>query len=141
MSGAGYAGDLSPREAWQLLESEPQAVLVDVRTKPEWQFVGVPDISTLGRQPAFISWQTYPDMGINAGFVEEVKRAGGSGDHPVIFICRSGGRSRSAAIALTKAGATRAYNLAGGFEGGHDPARHRGRVDGWKVAGLPWVQE
>lgn len=141
MSGAGYAGDLTPSEAWQLLQGDPQAMLVDVRTKPEWTFVGVPDIAGLSRQTTFISWQTYPDMGINPGFVDEVKRAGAADERPVVFICRSGGRSRSAAIALTQAGCTRCYNLLGGFEGGHDTERHRGRLDGWKVAGLPWVQE
>lgn len=141
MGGAGYAGDLSPREAWQLLESEPEAMLVDVRTTPEWKYVGVADLSSLGRQPALISWQAYPDMGINPSFVEEVKRVAGGEDRPLVFICRSGARSRAAAIALTQAGASRAYNLTGGFEGNHDSERHRGRVDGWKVAGLPWMQE
>jgi len=141
MSGAGYAGDMTPREAWALLESDPNALLVDVRTKPEWQFVGVPDLAPLGRQPAFVSWQVYPAMTVNPGFAAEVAAAGAERDRPVICICRSGARSRAAAIALTAAGFSRCYNLAGGFEGGHDGERHRGRTEGWKAAGLPWLQE
>jgi rhodanese-related sulfurtransferase len=60
---------------------------------------------------------------------------------PILFICRSGGRSRAAAAALTAAGYRRCYNVAEGFEGNPDPERHRGKTGGWKAAGLPWVQD
>lgn len=138
---AGYAGDLSAREAWELLEREKDAILVDVRTRPEWQFVGVPDLERLGKQVAFVSWQNYPGMERNAEFVAQVQAVGARQDAPVLFICRSGGRSRAAAIAVTAAGLSRCYNVAGGFEGSPDAARHRGTVDGWKASGLPWAQE
>ena len=138
---ADYAGDLSVNDAWELLQREPKAVLVDVRTRPEWQFVGVPDLERLGKNTAFVSWQNYPGMERNGEFVAAVKAAGAAPDAPVLFICRSGGRSRAAAIALTAAGFSRCYNVAGGFEGNPDATRHRGTVDGWKAAGLPWVQE
>ena len=72
---------------------------------------------------------------------DELAAARPDRDPPVIFLCRSGVRSRAAAIAMTARGFTRAYNLAGGFEGAHDAARHRGQVEGWKVAGLPWTQD
>ncbi len=145
--GQEYAGDLSPRAAWGVLVGDPQAALVDCRSAAEWSFVGLPDLGTLGRRPARVAWQRWgetpagPKMAANPAFLDELAAAGVSRDAPVVFLCRSGVRSRSAAIAATAAGWTRAYNLAGGFEGGHDADRHRGRTDGWKAAGLPWTQE
>ncbi len=145
-----YAGDLSPKEAWDLLRRESGAVLVDCRSQAEWSFVGHPDLSTLSKRPVFVEWQSFapgtpetgkPRMVPNRGFVQDVERAGVSKDASVIFLCRSGGRSRAAAIAMTQAGWQRCYNLAGGFEGPHDAAQHRGGATGWKADGLPWVQE
>lgn len=136
-----YAGDLSARDAWEMLGREGEAVLVDVRTRPEWQFVGVPDLDRLGKRPLFVSWQIYPGMERNDDFVAQVKGADVGPDTPLLFLCRSGGRSRAAAIAMTAAGFRRCFNVAGGFEGGLDAARHRGTEQGWKAAGLPWIQE
>lgn len=138
---ADYAGDVSPREAWAELQANPDAVLVDVRTRPEWGFVGVPDLSALGKEVALISWQVYPDMARNANFVAEVAALGLKPEAPVFFLCRSGARSRSAAIAMTANGFSACYNVAFGFEGDPDDARHRGRLNGWKASDLPWVQQ
>lgn len=136
-----YAGDLSAEEAWALLQSDPKARLIDVRTQAEWNFVGLPDLSGLGRDVALVEWQMFPTMQVNPDFVAAAQgTADGDKDAPVLFLCRSGARSRSAAIALTRAGHTRAYNVAGGFEGDLDGARHRGQRNGWKAAGLPWKQ-
>src|ERR1700710_790068 len=133
-----YAGDLSAQEAWALLESEPKAQLVDVRTQAEWNFVGLPDVSSLGRDVALVEWQMFPAMQVNPDFVAATAAAADADkDAPVLFLCRSGARSRSAAIALTRAGYTRAYNVAGGFEGDLDAERHRGQRNGWKASGLP----
>jgi rhodanese-related sulfurtransferase len=141
---SGYAGDLSAAEAWQMLKDNPNAQLVDVRTQAEWSFVGLPDLSSLNRQVHCVEWQSFPTMAANPGFVSEttgaVDSAGAGKDAPILFLCRSGARSRSAAIAMTGAGYARAYNVAGGFEGDLDPARHRGTKNGWKAQGLPWKQ-
>ena len=145
--GREYAGDLSPRAAWDLLAGDPRAALVDCRSAAEWSFVGLADLTALGRRPARVAWQRWaetpdgPKMVPNRDFLAELGAAGVAPDAPVVFVCRSGVRSRSAAIAASAAGWNRAYNLAGGFEGGHDSERHRGRTDGWKAAGLPWTQE
>ena len=143
-SSSGYAGDLDPDEAWALLEKEPKAQIVDVRTLAEWNFVGVPDASQLDRQAIFVEWQLFPSMTPNQSFVqqamERLKEAGADPEAPVLFLCRSGVRSRAAAIAMTNAGFTRAYNIAHGFEGDLDPERHRGHQNGWKASGLPWKQ-
>ena len=143
-SSSSYAGDLSAAEAWEMLKDNPGAQLVDVRTTAEWSFVGLPDLSSLNRQVHCVEWQSFPTMAANPDFVGEttgaVDGAGAGKDAPILFLCRSGARSRSAAIAMTGAGYARAYNVAGGFEGDLDPARHRGSKNGWKAQGLPWKQ-
>jgi rhodanese-related sulfurtransferase len=135
-----YAGDLTPREAFELVAQQPDGVLVDVRTRAEWRYVGVPDLSSAGRPVVLVEWQTFPDGRVNAGFVADLAAAGVSPDAPVAFICRSGVRSVAAATAATTAGFASAYNVLEGFEGPLDAEGHRGRAAGWKAAGLPWRQ-
>lgn len=140
----GYAGDIDPARAWRLLLDEDDAVLVDVRTSAEWNFVGVPDLSSVGKQPVKVEWQSLPSMARNADFEQQVKVALAplhvGPDSAIVLICRSGARSRDAAISLTKKGFKRCYNLAGGFEGDLGPDRHRASCNGWKFSGLPWLQ-
>jgi rhodanese-related sulfurtransferase len=136
-----YAGDLRPTEAWAMLKGEPAAQLIDVRTRPEWVFIGVPDLDSIGKRLACVSWQTYPTMQVNPSFADEVRRIAPAVDAPLLFLCRSGARSRAAAEAMTAAGFRRCYNIAEGFEGQLDADRHRGQKAGWKAAGLPWVQD
>lgn len=136
----GYEGDLSPQEAWALLESDPSANLVDVRTNAEWSYVGVVDLRILNREPIFIEWQHFPDGRINPEFVDQLESTNLNQKSPVLFLCRSGVRSVSAAIAATERGFDRCYNIAEGFEGDPDADKHRGLSNGWKVRGLPWIQ-
>jgi rhodanese-related sulfurtransferase len=140
MSEKDYAGDVTPTQAWEILNKDPKAVLVDVRTQAEWGYVGVPDLSPIGKRPLFASWALFPNMEINDRFVDDVVAAGIEPGVPILFLCRSGVRSRSAAIAATARGFTSCYNVATGFEGDPDAQRHRGKINGWKVEGLPWVQ-
>jgi rhodanese-related sulfurtransferase len=139
-SSPEYAGDISVEEAWQQLISDPRTQLVDVRTVAEWNFVGLPDLSALGRQVHCIEWQGFPTGARNPGFVTEASQALEDKEAPVLLLCRSGGRSRAAAIALTAAGFRQAFNIAGGFEGDTDAEGHRGTRNGWKAANLPWRQ-
>lgn len=141
MSGGDYAGDISAQETWEMLAKDAKAKLIDVRTLPEWTFVGVPDLNSLDKQPLFISWQLYPNMQQNPEFPDQVRASGVHIDDPLLFICRSGGRSRMAAILMTSQGFKKCYNVASGFEGNHDVNGHRGSVNGWKVDNLPWTQE
>lgn len=138
---ADYAGDVSVGNAWRALTDDSGAVLIDVRTKPEWQFVGIPDLSGIGKRVAPVSWQIYPTMERNPQFEDEVRALVPTTDTPIYFLCRSGVRSRAAAVAMTAAGYGRCYNVAGGFEGGLDEDRHRGHREGWKAGNLPWIQE
>lgn len=134
-----YAGDITPEEAWRILSDNPDAVLVDVRTDAEWKFVGVPDVSSLGRETVFVQWNR-TDGTHNDRFVDDLVEAGVTpGERPVIFLCRSGNRSIGAAEAATAAGIGPSYNVLDGFEGNLDENRHRGGT-GWRAVGLPWVQ-
>jgi rhodanese-related sulfurtransferase len=139
-SSLNYAGDVSAAEAWQRLSGDPSAQLVDVRTMAEWNFVGLPDVSSLGRQVHCIEWQSFPTGEQNGAFLNEVAQALSDKEAPVLLLCRSGARSRAAAIALTNAGFRHAFNIADGFEGSVDADGHRGARNGWKAARLPWRQ-
>lgn len=131
--GLPYAGALTPAEAYELWRNAPDAKLVDVRTRAEWDYVG--------RIPGAVQIEllTYPGNRPNAEFMAELE------DHaektaPVMFICRSGGRSHNAALLAQQAGYTAAFNVLEGFEGDRDARGHRNAVGGWRVAGLPWTQ-
>ncbi len=141
MSDGSYAGDVTSAEAFEILEQDGDAVLVDVRTTPEWQFVGVPDLRGIGKETVFLSWQAYPQMAVHTDFASALRAQGVGPEHKVLLLCRSGQRSRSAAMALTAAGYGQAYNVSDGFEGRLDSESHRGKAEGWKAAGLPWVQQ
>lgn len=134
-----YAGDITPQQAWDKLENDPSAVLVDCRTRAEWAYVGVPDLEVLGKRTVFVEWVTFPDGMPNQAFVAQLRDAGIGDDNEVIFLCRSGHRSIGAAEAATADGVVRAYNVLDGFEGALDENDHRGAV-GWRALGLPWRQ-
>ena len=135
-----YAGDVTSEKAWRALQQDPAAVLVDVRTRAEWIFVGTPDLSAAGKEVVQIEWQSFPGMAVNEEFVAAVESRGATPESKLYFICRSGIRSRDAAIAMTAAGYAQCCNVADGFEGDLDGNKHRGATGGWKAAGLPWSQ-
>jgi rhodanese-related sulfurtransferase len=141
MTENGYAGDISPDTAWELLRDDPTAKLVDVRTGPEVTFVGLPDLSRLGKAVVTVPWKTYPGMTSNPSFVEDVAEAGVQPADTVLLLCRSGQRSAAAAQALSARGFERCYNVAEGFEGDKDDRGRRATRNGWKVRGLPWYQD
>ncbi|NQW02215.1 MAG: rhodanese-like domain-containing protein [Rhodospirillales bacterium] len=141
MTDETYAGDLSPQDTWELLKTDARAVLIDVRTDAEFSYVGVVDMSPLNKKTVYANWLFYPDMDLNPGFTEELVSQKFDKDQPLLFLCRSGVRSKHAAIAMTRLGYSRCYNIAGGFEGDKDASLHRASHNGWKHAGLPWVQE
>ena len=141
---ADYAGDITPGDAWRILSQDSGAVLIDVRSDAEWSFVGQPDLSAMGKTPLLVAWARFPGMVKNESFVADVKaalpEAGFRPGSSLLFLCRSGVRSRAAAVAATAAGLAPAYHIIGGFEGDLDAERHRGQTGGWKAEGLPWHQ-
>ncbi len=135
-----YAGDLTPEESWDLLEKDDNCYLVDCRTSAEWAFVGVPDLESIKKKAIFIEWQTFPVMDKNPRFLQEVSDNVLDKNSKIIFLCRSGARSRSAAEFLTSQGYENCYNCSDGFEGTHNEIGHRGEISGWKHKKLPWKQ-
>ncbi len=130
---------VDPGEAAQVLAQTDGAILVDVRSKLEFDYIGHP-VGAVN-----VMWKDYPDWQENPNFVAEVKAAlaaqgGDDPDRPILAICRSGARSLAAAKALDAAGYRNLYNVEQGFEGDKDAHGHRGTVGGWKAAGLPWEQ-
>ena len=132
--------NVPPTQVWEALQSDPEAVLVDVRTDAEWNFVGVPDVSGLGKETVLIPWQIYPTMKANGEFVAQLRKAGLDERHRLYFICRSGVRSLAAAVAAQQNGFAHVFNVADGFEGPVDADGHRGAAAGWKADALPWRQ-
>jgi len=129
---------------WQCLASRPGSQLIDVRTRAEWAYVGIPDLGTVDKRAVLIEWQTFPDQAVDPRFAErlagELRALGVQLDDDLFFICRSGSRSLAAAKTMATAGYRACHNVAGGFEGPLDDERHRSSVGGWKAAGLPWLQ-
>jgi len=146
MSGIGddgYAGDVGASVAWDALVADPAAVLIDVRTRAEWTYVGTPTLDEIGKDVLLVAWDDFPSGPIPdfAGRLAPVLTGKGVGtDAPLYFLCRSGARSRSAAIAATASGYSRCYNIEFGFEGRLGPDRHRATAGSWKAEGLPWTQ-
>lgn len=144
MQGGSYAGEVSVEETWEALKASPEAVLIDVRTQAEWSYVGVPALETLGKETILIEWQSFPSGARDPEFVQRLaghlEALGLPNDAPLYFICRSGSRSRSAALAMAAAGFTKCFNVTPGFEGPLDQDGHRNAVAGWRMSGLPWTQ-
>jgi rhodanese-related sulfurtransferase len=136
--------DVEAGEVWERLAADSGAQLVDVRTQAEWAFVGVPDLTAIGKQTLMVEWMGFPDNQRNPSFADQLALAldalGTDQDADLYFICRSGVRSLAAAQAMVMAGYRACHNVAGGFEGPPDNDRHRGILAGWKVVGLPWLQ-
>ncbi len=127
---------ISLTEAWSILTDNAQAQLIDVRTTAEWNFVGVPNLDSIGKETRHVEWTRYPDGSANPDFVADASN-GLDKDQAVLFVCRSGARSQAAAEAFVAAGFTNVSNVEAGFEGDLDAEGHR--HGGWKDE-LPWRQ-
>ena len=136
------AQPLAAEQAHELLNSNPRAVLVDIRSTMEYLFVGHPSGSI------HVAWIDEPDWTVNPHFVTDVRKImlGGATAHdeiggaPIILICRSGKRSIDAGKLLLESGFSEVHFVKEGFEGDLDESRHRGSCGGWRFHGLPWEQ-
>jgi len=139
-----YSGDLTPVEVWEKLLDDRSAFLIDVRTQAEWSFVGVPALPETSAPMIGQEWQTFPTMAVDSNFgatlSKRLEDVGATKASQLFFLCRSGVRSLAAAQAMTALGFEYCYNVTGGFEGDRDDQGHRGTVNGWKAANLPWQQ-
>ncbi|MEX2524539.1 MAG: rhodanese-like domain-containing protein [Gammaproteobacteria bacterium] len=133
--------DMSAPEAWALLNENEDAVMLDVRTTMEYEYVGHPPDAVL------LPWKEAPDMQVDPEFVDkarDVLRKARPGRDPedlvVLTLCRSGGRSKAAGEALAENGFRNVINVVEGFEGDKDENNHRGNINGWRYHNLPWEQ-
>ena len=125
---------LSPQQAWDMLQEDPRALLVDIRSTMEYLFVGHPSGAV------HVAWIDEPDWTVNPHFVREIRKLvlGGAvcdvdqGCAPVILICRSGKRSMEAGRALLGGGFKRVFHVDEGFEGDLDEHHHRSTRGGWR---------
>ncbi len=131
-----YAGAFTPAEAFELLQLDPRARIVDVRTRAELDWIGRPAVD--GVQYAHVEWIRYPGSVPNGEFIEQLRQVA-TPDTPILFLCRSAARSKLAAVAAQKEGFTQAFDFLEGFEGDKDGEGHRKTVSGWCFRGLPWV--
>ncbi|WP_296946565.1 rhodanese-like domain-containing protein [uncultured Massilia sp.] len=132
----GYAGAVTPQEAFALVQADPKVKLVDVRTNAERDWIGRPAIPAA--QHGAVQWSLYPGGAPNPDFAQQLQGAADK-DDVVLFLCRSGVRSRHAARVATQLGYANAFDILEGFEGDRDADGHRKTVGGWCKAGLPWV--
>lgn len=127
-----YTGAVTPQEAFSLLQHHPNTQLVDVRSRAELELVGsVPNAVA-------IEWAFYPGMVANPDFDTQLASQLDK-NTPVIFMCRTGGRSHNAAVVAQKMGFKQVFNMIEGFEGDTNTQKQRTLVNGWKHAGLPWT--
>lgn len=135
-----YKADITPKEAWDMLSEDKEALLIDVRTESEWKFVGIPDLTSINKELKLKEWRTSFDMSINPNFYEELDNEVLDKNSRLLFLCRTGGRSAEAATLMTDHGFENCYNVKFGFEGDLDENFHRGNKNGWKANHLPWRQ-
>jgi rhodanese-related sulfurtransferase len=126
--------NLTPRQSWDLLHADANAVMVDVRTAMEYTFVGRP------LNAVHVPWKESPEWALNVDFIYQVEQVAKDKAAPVLLLCRSGVRSLEAARALEQAGYHHLINVLDGFEGALDANKHRGNISGWRFSQLPWEQ-
>lgn len=131
-----YAGALTPKEAFELLSNNSEVKLVDVRTKAERDWVG--QVSIAAAQHLAVQWNLYPEGTPNPAFLEQLAALADT-ETTLLFLCRSGVRSRHAAKLATANGYHACYDILEGFEGNKDSAGHRKTIEGWCKDGLPWT--
>ena len=120
---------LATKDIKSYLMAESNSVLLDVRTKEEWETIGKPEGEKIGLKTYFLSIQFGNERIFNKNFVQEFKNLAINQDKNILIICRSGVRSQFAAELLNKENYT-CINISDGFEGNQENV-------GWKKNGLP----
>ncbi|MDO6461376.1 rhodanese-like domain-containing protein [Granulosicoccaceae sp. 1_MG-2023] len=129
-------------DAWNMVQDNPGALIIDVRSSMEYLFVGHPTGAI------HIPWLDEHEWVVNPHFVQDVRKVllgGVSSDNeddsvPMLLICRSGKRSFEAGKKLLEAGLQNVFNIEEGFEGELNEDHQRGKLGGWRFHGLPWEQ-
>lgn len=134
--------EVNPRQAYEILKNTDDAVLIDVRSTMEYQYVGHP-VNAI-----HVPLKEPPDWETKTNFVENLESVlqqqfndkCGFSDMTFLMLCRSGARSAAAGELLIQAGYRNVYNVLEGFEGDKNEQGHRSTVNGWRFHELPWEQ-
>ncbi len=138
---------VNPIEAFELLKNDQNSVLIDVRTKEEFSFIGIVNSEQLNDRMILLPWQNLPNMDENPAFSNILEESlaeffnDNAKEVKIFFLCRTGGRSNQAANHAINLGYKNCYNIISGFEGDLDNKQHRGNINGWKADNLPWRQK
>jgi len=135
-SPGAYAGAVTPQEAYALIMGDPAVKLIDVRTSAERDWVG--RVSIPPGQHGAVQWSLYPGGAPNPDFLAQLAAQAGK-DEVILFLCRSGVRSKHGAKLAAEHGYGQCFDILEGFEGDKDAEGHRKNVGGWCKNGLPWV--
>lgn len=135
--------DITPCQAYEMLMTDPERTfLIDCRTRPEYKFVGHPEMAY---NIPYKFW-TPEGMVENPNFIRDVEARFKKTDR-LILICRSGKRSRLACEVLIEAEFEHVFNVLGGFEGDKVEDKnsiyygYRRHINGWQHDGLPYTYE
>lgn len=134
------AGEIEPKQAYEVLQKEEKSFLVDVRTQAEWAFTGVADLSSINKKTLLVSWLNYPNMQPNQNFVQQLTEKIPDKNSKIFFLCKTGGRSFDAAQNISQLGYTNCFNVINGYEGDLNEKNQRSSINGWRASGLPWHQ-
>jgi rhodanese-related sulfurtransferase len=135
-----YSGDVLSPECWQVLSQEANSYLIDVRTNIEWQTIGIANLQSIDKETKLISIKLLPNMSYNNDFIPELLKIAPDKAAKLFFICKSGGRSKEAALLASQYGYKHCYNVLYGFEGELSQDAFGNTVGGWKALNLPWRQ-
>lgn len=133
-----YSGDINSKDAFEILANVENSLLVDVRTDDEWKFIGETDLSSIDKESIKISWIFIPEMNLNKNFIQDLAEQVDDKNSRLLFLCKSGGRSKEAAIAAFASGYKYCYNIEDGFEGNKNLSVLSKSSNGWKENSLPW---
>jgi rhodanese-related sulfurtransferase len=150
-------------EAYNMVLSQPNTYLIDVRTRAEYQLIGHACYKKGGMTymaynfpvkfwTGKVGKKSKYGKGLNKNFVKEMSKKFKKTDM-LLIMCRSGDRSVVASDLLTKAGFKNVYNIKYGFEGkplsyGKSKAEKKlmkkysfyynvkSRLNGWRSYGL-----
>ena len=134
---------ISSKEAFEEINSNVGALLIDVRSELEWKKIGIPDLGDLNKRLVLLELQSMPSMEINQNFLAELEETLRNRNvKNVMFMCKAGVRSQAAAVksisVLLNANKNiKICNVSDGFEG-KGFSIFGGITSGWKNSGLPW---
>ncbi len=134
--------EIRPKEAYKLLEQHENAVLIDVRSVMEYEFVGHPLNAmhiSIKEPPVWVTQQDFVNK-VRISLEQRLPENKEILEIPLLMLCRSGKRSELGAEMLSNDGFTNVYNVLEGFEGDKDDDGHRNTINGWRFHGLPWEQ-